>query len=222
MAISESGPTSAQVARNIERVRKARQMKQKDVSDRLRAVGRPMLPTVVSKVERGDRRVDVDDLVAFALALNVSPVALLLPPEPIGDWDTVRLTAEVEALITDAWLWASGERALPGEPGDRPDPGEQEAYEQLTLSKRQRYLKSRPASREAEALHAAVDRVVEISEYTISGDPGRFGDRLAAARRSLGRLAAELDRVEMEHVELERSLEESKARRQGDSGSEDA
>lgn len=53
MAITESGPVSSQVAQNIERVRKARQLKQKDLSERLRAVGRPMLPTVVSKVERG-------------------------------------------------------------------------------------------------------------------------------------------------------------------------
>ncbi|GAB2922902.1 helix-turn-helix domain-containing protein [Streptomyces heilongjiangensis] len=221
MAISESGPTSTQVAQNIERVRKARQLKQKDVSDRLRAVGRPMLPTVVSKVERGDRRVDVDDLVAFALALNVSPLALLLPPVPIGDWATVRLTADVEALIADAWAWAAGEQALPDEPGDRPDSAKQEAYEQLTLSKRRRYLKSRPASREAEALHAEVDRVVEVSEFTLSGDQERFRNRMAAARRSLSRLAAELDRVEAEHEELERSLEESKARRQGSAGSED-
>lgn len=68
-----------QVARNIERVRKARQLKQKDVSERLRAVGRPILATVVSKIERGERRVDADDVMAFALAMNVSPLTLLLP-----------------------------------------------------------------------------------------------------------------------------------------------
>lgn len=216
MAISESGPTSTQVARNIERVRKARELKQKDVSDRLRAVGRPMLATVVSKVERGERRIDVDDLVSFALALNVSPLALLLPPEPVGERATTQLTSEVEALITDAWRWASGLSALPGEPGDRPGIEMQDAYERLSLSGRQRYLKSRPASRAAEVLHSDVDRVVEVSQYTQSGHPEEFGNRMAAARSSLARLAAELDRLEAERAEFLRDAEEQMARKRSE------
>jgi hypothetical protein len=43
-----------------------------------------MLPTAISKVEQGDRRVDVDDLVAFAEALNTSTDDLLYRGEPEG------------------------------------------------------------------------------------------------------------------------------------------
>jgi hypothetical protein len=62
------------------------------------------------RIEAGDRRVDVDDLVALALALDVSPLALLLPTEasslvPEGD----RYAAE------RIWDWARGHQALTGD-----------------------------------------------------------------------------------------------------------
>src|SRR3954454_23683106 len=41
--------------------------------------GRPILASGLGKIESGERRVDVDDLVALAVALDVSPVRLLLP-----------------------------------------------------------------------------------------------------------------------------------------------
>lgn len=101
-----TGPTAQRTAENIERIRKARGLNQRDVSARLKEIGRPMLPTVVSKIERGERRIDVDDLIAFALALNVSPVALLMPNE----WSDaqVALTPAVEVSARTAWMWGEG------------------------------------------------------------------------------------------------------------------
>lgn len=101
-----AGPTAKRVAANIERVRKARQLKQKDVSDALGAIGRPTLATVVSKIERGERRIDVDDVVALALALNVSPLTLLMPDEASGQ--PVKLTEGFEVDRLTAWGWALG------------------------------------------------------------------------------------------------------------------
>jgi len=49
------------------------------LSDNLSDAGRPMAGNTVSTIETMARRVDVDDLVAFATALNVSPAALLMP-----------------------------------------------------------------------------------------------------------------------------------------------
>lgn len=86
-------------------------MQQKDLSVKLAEVGRPMLPTVISKVERCERRIDVDDLVAFALALDVSPLVLLLPRKGTGQ-EATPLTEQVEVSAANAWEWADGAKPL--------------------------------------------------------------------------------------------------------------
>lgn len=70
-----------QVAQNVVRIRKARGLNQRELAALLEKYGRPMLATVISKIERGDRRIDVDDLVAFAESLGVTPESLLRPFE---------------------------------------------------------------------------------------------------------------------------------------------
>jgi hypothetical protein len=49
-----------------------------DLSARLTEIGHPIVDSGIHKTELGDRRVDVDDLVAFAEALGVEPAVLLL------------------------------------------------------------------------------------------------------------------------------------------------
>jgi transcriptional regulator with XRE-family HTH domain len=97
------GPTAGTVAANVARLRKRAGLTLTDLSERMAAVGRPMLTTGLSKIENGQRSVDVDDLVALALALEVNPNALLLPPEP-----TV-----ADAALTDTtsapWAWGTRE-----------------------------------------------------------------------------------------------------------------
>ena len=62
------------MAAQIRRQREREQLSLQDLSDRLEsAVGRPILPSGISKIEQGDRRVDVDDLVALADALGTAP-----------------------------------------------------------------------------------------------------------------------------------------------------
>lgn len=75
----ELGPTGRIVATNIARFRGVRGLRLAGLSERMTAVGRPMSVTTLSAIENGDRRADVDDLVAIAAALNVSPAALLMP-----------------------------------------------------------------------------------------------------------------------------------------------
>lgn len=74
--VASAGDT---VRRNVRILRERRRMNQEALAAKMSEVGRPMLPTVISKAERGDRRIDVDDLVAFAAALGVSVVQLLDP-----------------------------------------------------------------------------------------------------------------------------------------------
>lgn len=215
MEIPESGSTPPQVARNIERVRKARQLKQKDVSERLRAVGRPILATVVSKIERGERRVDADDVMAFALAMNVSPLTLLLPPE--GDSSTtVQVTAEVAAKADRVWAWGRGDETLPPL-WENPDPQKQEEFERLALPAALRYTRAQPAGRAAEVLRSDVFRAVELSQIAsdTTGVDDEFKRRLSLARESLARLSHELDRAEVAQADLARLHQERREQRSG-------
>jgi transcriptional regulator with XRE-family HTH domain len=75
----ELGDVGRAVAHNVKVLREARGLTQTDVSDRMRTIGRPLLPTGVLKVEQGIRRVDVDDLVALASVFGVPPDELLGP-----------------------------------------------------------------------------------------------------------------------------------------------
>jgi len=104
-----AGPAAKRVAENVAKWRKARGLQQRDLSAKLTEIGRPMLPTVISKIERGERRIDVDDLMALSLALRVGLLALLLPTEGDGQ-APVELTAEVTLRATDAWEWAEGDK----------------------------------------------------------------------------------------------------------------
>jgi hypothetical protein len=62
-------------------------------------------------LEKGTRRIDVDDLVAIALVLNVSPVALLLPT------DDERIVEKGDQLPVDRiWMWGLGQYPLSGDP----------------------------------------------------------------------------------------------------------
>lgn len=73
----EIGPAGIRTARTIEMLRAQRGIGQRQLADRVTALGRPMTNTMVSRIERAQRRCDVDDLVAIAAALLVSPLALL-------------------------------------------------------------------------------------------------------------------------------------------------
>ncbi|AVH59731.1 MULTISPECIES: helix-turn-helix domain-containing protein [Streptomyces] len=101
------GPTGEQVRANIARIRESRGMTKKQLADRTAELGRPIPPLGVSRVEAGTRRVDVDDLVALAIALRVSPTALLLPWTERPD-DVVEVTASGAVQASIAWLWADG------------------------------------------------------------------------------------------------------------------
>jgi transcriptional regulator with XRE-family HTH domain len=46
----------------------------------MKEAGRSISPSALSKIENGDRRVDVDDLTALAYALGITPYELLSPP----------------------------------------------------------------------------------------------------------------------------------------------
>ncbi|WP_261957118.1 helix-turn-helix domain-containing protein [Streptomyces nigrescens] len=61
-------------------LRTERGLGQRQLAARCTALGRPMSNTMLSRIELAKRRCDIDDLVAIAEALQVSPLALLQDP----------------------------------------------------------------------------------------------------------------------------------------------
>lgn len=105
--VAETGHT---VAENIKRLRGTMQYKQ--LTEKLTEIGRPIAELGLRKIESGERKVDVDDLMAFAIVFNVSPLTLLMPEYGSRDI-TTRITGYPEQVGTNiAWLWARGDEPL--------------------------------------------------------------------------------------------------------------
>lgn len=103
-------PTGRAVAANVRRIRdEVRGWSTYELSRKLAKIGRPIAPSALAKVERGERRVDVGDLMALALALRVNPNALLLPATVDGE---IELTGGSARPAGDVWEWAEGNRPL--------------------------------------------------------------------------------------------------------------
>lgn len=105
----ELGPIGAVVAKNVTRYREAARFNYTELSAELAKHKRDISPLGVRRVEEGNRRVDVDDLVALALALNVSPLALLLPRS-----DSPVVPGGEVAGAERIWGWAQGVAPLAG------------------------------------------------------------------------------------------------------------
>jgi transcriptional regulator with XRE-family HTH domain len=95
----ELGEAGHTVAAQVRRIRERKGLSLQALSQRLKALGRPVLPSGLSKIEQGHRRVDVDDLVALASALETSPNVLLMAPEPSADIEQ-KYEEAVDALLT--------------------------------------------------------------------------------------------------------------------------
>ncbi|MFC9874340.1 helix-turn-helix domain-containing protein [Nocardia salmonicida] len=73
------GPTGETVRANIARHRAGLNLGYAELSRQLEALGRPIPVLGLSRIEKGERRVDADDLMALAVVLDVPPADLLLP-----------------------------------------------------------------------------------------------------------------------------------------------
>jgi transcriptional regulator with XRE-family HTH domain len=100
--------TGAAVAANIARLRKAQGFSLKELAQELDRVGHRLGLSALSRIENQSRGVDVDDLMAIAVVLNVSPLGLLLPValRPSDMIQTTGLPSADRAM--DVWRWAVG------------------------------------------------------------------------------------------------------------------
>ncbi|MFJ9440349.1 helix-turn-helix domain-containing protein [Kitasatospora sp. NPDC101235] len=106
----EVGPSGRTVAANVKRLREARGLTLRALSAALKEHGRPLSADALNKIENGAseeprsiRRVDVDDLMALAVVLGVSPVTLLLPADARGE---AEITGAGRVHGQEAWMWA--------------------------------------------------------------------------------------------------------------------
>jgi transcriptional regulator with XRE-family HTH domain len=81
---STIGPVGRQVIANIERLRKDRRLSLRDLSERLAEAGRPIAKSQIRALSKAERRVDADDLAAFAEVLGVDVTSLLAPPGAVA------------------------------------------------------------------------------------------------------------------------------------------
>lgn len=106
-----AGPTGRRVADQIAELRQQAGLSRAQLTAKLESAGRPLSGVVIQRIERGDRPVDVDDLIALALALEVDPVRLMFG---LGA-DEIDITPTWRADPTTARLWAQGGDYLGGD-----------------------------------------------------------------------------------------------------------
>lgn len=104
----EPGPLAQQAARSIRRIREARRITYSELAERLAAAGRPIPVLGLSRMEQGDRRIDVDDLSAIAQALRVPPIWLLFPLGQPDEID-IELAPGVRVPMEPALAWFAGD-----------------------------------------------------------------------------------------------------------------
>lgn len=155
----EVGPIGRNLIAAVDELRQARGgMSWRKLSGLLERIGRPIFPLGLARLSRAERRVDVDELVALAVAFGVNPSALLFPRHVAPD-DVVELAPQVQQRAALVWAWADGKMPLPDKlalpgtdvaetPGDRyadfvlharpdgvqadPDPAVKAAYDLAT------------------------------------------------------------------------------------------
>lgn len=72
------GAAGEAVRLNVRRLREAQRLTTRELAAKMTAAGRPMLGNGITKIETGNRHVDIDDLVALAECLGVTPERLLV------------------------------------------------------------------------------------------------------------------------------------------------
>jgi transcriptional regulator with XRE-family HTH domain len=155
--------------RNLKELRG--RMPVRELSRHLAELGRPILASGITKIEQGTRRIDVDDLVALALTLGVSPNRLLLDPD----------ADDAELLLTDAstwtrrqsWDWATGASPLPDADRDQ-DSRDFDGLFEFRRVNRPNEPGSRTPLGELDALGVALGPVLKAVQDVVAAGAVRF------------------------------------------------
>lgn len=105
------GPAGDVLRQNLRRIRSGKGISYATLAARLAHTGLPVHPVGLSRSERGTRPVDVDELVAIAVVLDVSPVDLLIPG-PVHDDMPWQATPRLRVQAGRARAWIGGRATL--------------------------------------------------------------------------------------------------------------
>jgi len=92
---------AANVAANVRRLRAEKGLSLEQLAMRVTEAGHPMSLKTLSKLERGDRKVDVDDLAHLAAALDETIELLMVPPGRLVSVDLVRLARRYRQAVDE-------------------------------------------------------------------------------------------------------------------------
>lgn len=123
--------TSQVVGRNVGRFRNGSGMTTRALAARLTELGVPLSPSGISDIEAGRRTVSVDQLTCLAMALDVSPIALLMPESGPETDHQAKLTGTPVMLNLGFLPWLRGD--VPLDPKLWDDPFEVEAFRRRSL-----------------------------------------------------------------------------------------
>ncbi len=100
------GPAGEVLAANINRVRTSQRLGFAELSRSLSKIGRPIPELGLRRIERGERRVDVDDLLALSYVLKVAIVDLLIDHD--ADQEPYPITPQRQFTSESVREWIRG------------------------------------------------------------------------------------------------------------------
>lgn len=190
------------VGRNVAALRNARGLTTRALADKLEALGHRIAHSSLSKIEQGSRAVDVQDLVALALALGVNPNRLLLPPR--ADDTPTQLTPAVTVPAGIAWYWADGSLPVTVFDDDRRPEERAMEFRRAVRPIEHQVNAEHPAHRAAQQVKTRVDQILDANRDSAGAD--RVSELAANLRRSLPRLVAEVRDLLADHKPHEPAL----------------
>lgn len=186
------------VAANVKRIRKLRDMSGRDFIARLADQGIKLLPSGLTAMEKAERRVTVDELLAIAVVLDTSVVDLILP----ADGSRFRASDGV-APQELAWVesWLQGHTPLnPGrEWGDVERFFEPASDHRKQLHRRDMYPEMQAVRGLEELIRRGIEKRLDpaAEDNTTPGTTAAMmRDRLAEVTTYVNLLAGQLDRIE--------------------------
>jgi transcriptional regulator with XRE-family HTH domain len=164
--------------KQVQAARERLRLTQADLATRLARLGLPTHQATVARLETGGRRVSVDDALALAAALGVSPLHLFAASYT---HDPVPVTPKVEAGPAQMRRWLSGQVQLPGL--------DEESFFEMVPDE-ERLARQR---RSVELLRRCFR---DFHEAWLADNRGAMKDAIDDIKRELERQVADLDREE--------------------------
>lgn len=98
------GPTGETVRRNVQRLREDQNLTFAELARRLQVVGNPIPSLGLRRIEAGERRIHVDDLLALCAVLQCTPDYLLIDQEGGTPQAQTELTGFGKFTTIGAWV----------------------------------------------------------------------------------------------------------------------